>query len=79
MIDPPDGPKPFRPKEHNWRRAAKAPIPRLPERLSSIQPLIDTLLAKEPAGRPADADTAGKLIQPGAHARFARCGCRSMV
>jgi predicted acylesterase/phospholipase RssA len=26
MIDPPDGPKPFRPKDHNWRRAAKAPI-----------------------------------------------------
>jgi hypothetical protein len=42
---------------------AKAPIPRLPERLSSIQPLIDTLMAKDAAARPADADTAGKLVE----------------
>jgi serine/threonine protein kinase len=42
---------------------AKAPIPRLPERLSGIQPLIDTLLAKEAGDRPADADTAAKLIE----------------
>jgi len=42
---------------------AKAPIPKLPERLSSVQPLIDTLMAKEAADRPADADTAAKLIE----------------
>jgi serine/threonine protein kinase/CheY-like chemotaxis protein len=42
---------------------AKAPIPRLPERLSSIQPLIDMLMAKDVAERPADADTAAKLIE----------------
>jgi serine/threonine protein kinase len=42
---------------------AKAPIPSLPQRLSSIQPLIDTLMAKDPEARPADADTAAKLIE----------------
>lgn len=42
---------------------AKAPIPKLPERLSSLQPLIDTLMAKDAGGRPADADTAAKLIE----------------
>jgi hypothetical protein len=42
---------------------AKAPIPRLPERLNSIQPLIDTLMAKEADARPADADTAARLIE----------------
>jgi eukaryotic-like serine/threonine-protein kinase len=42
---------------------AKAPIPKLPERLSAVQPLIDTLMAKEAADRPADADTAAKLIE----------------
>jgi hypothetical protein len=42
---------------------AKAPIPRLPERLSALQPLIDTLLAKDAAARPADADSAAKLIE----------------
>jgi predicted acylesterase/phospholipase RssA len=26
LVQPPDGPKDFRPKDHNWRRAAKAPI-----------------------------------------------------
>jgi hypothetical protein len=26
LIQPPEGPAPFRPKDHNWRRAAKAPI-----------------------------------------------------
>lgn len=30
----------------------QSPIPRLPERLSRYQPLLDTLLAKEPEGRP---------------------------
>ena len=42
---------------------AKAPIPRLPERLSAVQPLIDTLLAKSAGDRPADADSAAKLIE----------------
>jgi serine/threonine protein kinase len=41
---------------------AKAPIPRLPERLAAVQPLIDTLLAKEAAGRPADAEEAARQI-----------------
>jgi serine/threonine protein kinase/CheY-like chemotaxis protein len=41
---------------------AKAPIPRLSERLTSIQPVIDSLLAKEPADRPASAEAAAKLI-----------------
>jgi serine/threonine protein kinase len=41
---------------------AKAPIPRLPERIAPIQPLIDTLLAKNPDERPADADSAAKLM-----------------
>jgi serine/threonine protein kinase len=42
---------------------AKAPIPKLPERLSPIQPLLDTLLAKDAAARPGDADSAAKLIE----------------
>jgi serine/threonine protein kinase len=42
---------------------AKAPIPRLPERLSAVQPLIDTLLAKDAEARPADGDAAAKLIE----------------
>ena len=33
------------------------------ERLASVQPLIDTLLAKDAADRPADADAAAKLIE----------------
>ena len=39
------------------------PIPRLPERLSAVQPLIDTLLAKDAQARPADGDAAAKLIE----------------
>jgi serine/threonine protein kinase len=42
---------------------AKAPIPRLPEHLGAVQPLIDTLLAKNSGDRPADADSAAKLIE----------------
>jgi len=42
---------------------AKAPIPKLPERIASLQPLIDTLMAKDPNDRPADADTAAKLME----------------
>src|SRR5688572_8630209 len=41
---------------------AKAPIPKLPERLAELQPLIDTLMAKEPASRPATAAIAAALI-----------------
>jgi serine/threonine protein kinase len=41
---------------------AKAPIPKLPERIESLQPLIDTLMAKDPANRPATAAIAATLI-----------------
>jgi len=41
---------------------AKAPIPRLPERLSPLQPLIDTLMAKDAANRPASAEEAARQI-----------------
>ena len=41
---------------------AKAPIPRLPERLATLQPLIDTLMAKDVADRPANGDEAAKQI-----------------
>jgi hypothetical protein len=40
----------------------KAPIPRLPERLAEWQPLIDALLAKSPADRPADVASVLELI-----------------
>jgi hypothetical protein len=40
----------------------KAVIPRLPARLACWQPLVDALLAKSPADRPADADAAIHLI-----------------
>ena len=40
----------------------KAPIPRLPERLAEWQPLIDALLAKLPADRPADVASVLELI-----------------
>jgi serine/threonine protein kinase len=41
---------------------AKAPIPRLPERLASLQPVIDLLLAKDPDDRPANSSDAARLI-----------------
>jgi serine/threonine protein kinase len=41
---------------------AKAPIPRLPERLGPLQPLIDTLMAKDVADRPASAEEAARQI-----------------
>jgi eukaryotic-like serine/threonine-protein kinase len=41
---------------------AKAPIPRLPDRLATLQPIVDKLMAKEPADRPADATVAARLI-----------------
>ncbi len=40
----------------------KGPIPRLPERLAAWQPLIDALLAKSPAARPATAADVLALI-----------------
>ncbi len=59
------GKKPFDAENHMaiLVHHAKAPIPSLPERLSPIQPLIDTLMAKDPEARPADADSAAKLIE----------------
>jgi len=59
------GKKPFDAENHMaiLVHHAKAPIPKLPERIASIQPLIDTLMAKDPANRPADADTAAKLME----------------
>jgi len=42
---------------------AKAPIPKLPDRIAHLQPLIDTLMAKDPAARPADANEAARLIE----------------
>jgi len=41
---------------------AKAPIPKLPERIASLQPLIDTLMAKDVADRPANAADVARLI-----------------
>jgi tRNA A-37 threonylcarbamoyl transferase component Bud32/DNA-binding NarL/FixJ family response regulator len=41
---------------------AKAPIPKLPERIAHLQPLIDTLMAKDMEARPANAADAGRLI-----------------
>jgi DNA-binding response OmpR family regulator/tRNA A-37 threonylcarbamoyl transferase component Bud32 len=40
-----------------------APLPLLPESLSSLQPLLDALLAKEPAERVADAASAARRIE----------------
>src|SRR5262245_631724 len=59
------GKKPFDAENHMaiLVHHAKAPVPTLPERLSAIQPLIDSLMAKEAARRPADADSAAKLIE----------------
>ena len=58
------GKKPFDAENHMaiLVHHAKAPIPRLPERLAAVQPLIDTLMAKDAADRPANADEAAKQI-----------------
>jgi serine/threonine protein kinase len=58
------GKKPFDAENHMaiLVHHAKAPIPRLPERLAALQPLIDTLMAKDVADRPADAEQAAKQI-----------------
>jgi len=58
------GRKPFDAENHMaiLVHHAKAPIPKLPERLAVLQPVIDTLMAKEAADRPADATAAARLI-----------------
>ncbi|HEV2229234.1 MAG TPA: protein kinase [Steroidobacteraceae bacterium] len=40
----------------------KEPVPRLPERCAALQPLIERLLAKAPADRPASADEAAQAL-----------------
>ena len=40
-----------------------APLPLLPEPFTSLQPLLDVLLAKEPSGRIADAASAARRIE----------------
>ena len=42
---------------------AKAPIPRLSERLVTVQHVIDSLMAKDPADRPVNAEAAARLIE----------------
>jgi serine/threonine protein kinase len=58
------GKKPFDAENHMaiLVHHAKAPIPRLPERLASLQPILDRLMAKEPADRPPDAATAARML-----------------
>jgi serine/threonine protein kinase len=58
------GKKPFDAENHMaiLVHHAKAPIPKLPERIASLQPLIDTLMAKDPANRPPTAAIAATLI-----------------
>ena len=51
---------------------AKAPIPRLPERLAPVQPLIDTLMAKDAADRPRECRRGREADRRGAR----RCGHR---
>jgi eukaryotic-like serine/threonine-protein kinase len=41
---------------------AKAPIPRLPEKLSAVQSVIDLLMAKDPENRPGSGADAARLI-----------------
>jgi len=59
------GKKPFDAENHMaiLVHHAKAPIPRLPERLGPLQPLIDTLMAKDVADRPASAEEAARQIE----------------
>lgn len=60
------GEKPFRGKTifEILEQHEKAAIPRLAQRLANWQPLIDTLLAKLPADRPANAADVLDLIPP---------------
>jgi serine/threonine-protein kinase PpkA len=59
------GKKPFDAENHMaiLVHHAKAPIPKLPERIAHLQPLLDTLMAKDPSARPADANEAARLIE----------------
>jgi tRNA A-37 threonylcarbamoyl transferase component Bud32/DNA-binding NarL/FixJ family response regulator len=67
------GKKPFDAENHMaiLVHHAKAPIPKLPERIAALQPLIDTLMAKDAADRPASAAVAAKLIDDALIARRA--------
>jgi serine/threonine protein kinase len=58
------GKKPFDAENHMaiLVHHAKAPIPRLPERLATLQPVIDLLMAKDPDDRPSNASDAARLI-----------------
>ena len=58
------GGKPYRGKTvfEILEQHERGTIPRLPERLAAWQPLIDALLSKAPAGRPANAAAAVALI-----------------
>jgi serine/threonine protein kinase/CheY-like chemotaxis protein len=58
------GKKPFDAENHMaiLVHHAKAPIPKLPDRIAHLQPLIDTLMAKDPEARPANAAEAARLI-----------------
>ncbi|MDF3021253.1 MAG: hypothetical protein K0Q92_2556 [Steroidobacteraceae bacterium] len=58
------GKKPFDAENHMaiLVHHAKAPIPKLPERLASLQFIVDKLLAKDAADRPPDAASAARLI-----------------
>jgi serine/threonine-protein kinase PpkA len=58
------GKKPFDAENHMaiLVHHAKAPIPKLPDRISSLQPLIDAMMAKDVVDRPLDAaDTARRI------------------
>ena len=58
------GKKPFDAENHMaiLVHHAKAPVPKLPDRISSLQPLIDSMMAKDVADRPVDANEAARRI-----------------
>jgi len=58
------GKKPFDAENHMaiLVHHAKAPVPKLPDRISSLQPLIDSMMAKDVVDRPADANEAARRI-----------------
>jgi serine/threonine protein kinase/CheY-like chemotaxis protein len=58
------GKKPFDAENHMaiLFHHAKSPVPRLPERLASLQPVLDRLLAKDPGERPGNAAEAASMI-----------------
>jgi serine/threonine-protein kinase PpkA len=65
MFEMLTGKKPFDADNHMaiLVHHAKAPIPRLPDRLAALQPLIDTLMAKDVADRPPNAEEAARQIE----------------